>query len=82
MNYATDKNTTTQGADSYQMIDAFGSFALSDKITLRGGIDNLFDFDPEIVGRTPGTTAARGTTSPAFYDPLGRRYYVAVEMNF
>lgn len=82
VNYATNKATTTEGADSYQMIDAFGSFTLSDKITLRGGIDNLFDFDPEIVGRTPGTTAARGSTSAGFYDPLGRRYYVAVEMNF
>jgi outer membrane receptor protein involved in Fe transport len=82
VNYATNKATTTEGADSYQMIDAFGSFTLTDKITLRGGIDNLFDFDPEIVGRTPGTTAAKGITNAGFYDPLGRRYYLAVEMNF
>lgn len=82
VNYATNKATTTEGADSYQMVDAFGSYRVNETLSIRGGIDNLFDFDPEIVGRIPGQTAARGSTSPAFYDPLGRRYYLAVEMNF
>jgi iron complex outermembrane receptor protein len=81
-NYATDPTTTTQGAGSYNMVDAFGSFAVSDTLRLRAGIDNLFDFDPEVVGRNPGVTEARGSTSAAYYDPLGRRYYVAVELSF
>lgn len=79
---ATIPNTPVQGADSYHMIDTFGSYSLSEKISLRGGIDNLFDLDPEIVGRNPGTTDAKGSTSPAYYDAIGRRFYVAVELTF
>jgi outer membrane receptor protein involved in Fe transport len=80
--YATNKATTVQGADSYHNFAAFGSYTLSDRVTVRGGIDNLLDQDPEIVGYNPGVTNAKGSTSAGFYDPLGRRYYVAVEMNF
>jgi outer membrane receptor protein involved in Fe transport len=82
VDYATNKATTTQGAGSYHMFDAFSSYMLSEKLSLRAGIDNLFDTDPEIVGRNPGTSEARGSTNGAYYDPLGRRYYVAVELNF
>jgi iron complex outermembrane recepter protein len=80
--YATNKATTAEGAGSYSNFSAFGSYAFSDQISLRGGIDNLLDTDPEIVGRQAGVTNAMGSTSPGFYDVLGRRYYVAVEMNF
>ncbi|MEI7948866.1 MAG: TonB-dependent receptor [Gammaproteobacteria bacterium] len=80
--YATNKATTVEGAGSYSNFSAFGSYSLTKKISLRGGIDNLFNTDPEIVGRTPGVTNAMGSTSPGFYDVLGRRYYLAVEMNF
>src|SRR5690606_32472572 len=81
-NFANDPQTTVEGPGSYQMLDAFGSVSLSDRFTLRGGIDNLFDFDPEIVGRNPGTTEAAGSTLPAFYDVLGRRYYVSLDVSF
>lgn len=80
--YATNPQTPVQGAGSYQMFDAFGSVSLSDKVTLRGGIDNLFDIDPEIVGRNPGVTDAAGVTMPAYYDALGRRYYMSLDVSF
>lgn len=80
--YATNPETTVQGAGSYQMLDAFGSITLSDRIALRGGIDNLFDIDPEVVGRNPGISDAAGITMPAFYDVLGRRYFVSLDVSF
>jgi iron complex outermembrane recepter protein len=80
--YATDKKTPIRGSGSYHNFAAFGGYTLSDKISLRGGIDNLFDQDPEIVGYNPGVNNAKGTTNAGFYDPIGRRYYVALEMNF
>jgi iron complex outermembrane receptor protein len=80
--YATNPATPVQGADSYHNFAAFGSYTVNDNLSLRAGIDNLLDQDPEIVGYNPGVTNARGATSPAFYDPIGRRYYIAVEMNF
>ena len=81
-NYATNSATTVQGAGSYYNFSAFGSYTINSHVSLRGGIDNLFDVDPEIVGYNPGVTNAKGATSPGFYDPIGRRYYLAVDVNF
>jgi iron complex outermembrane recepter protein len=80
--YATDHKTTVQGAGAYANFAAFGSYTLSKHVSLRGGIDNLLDRDPSVVGRNPGITNANGATSPGFYDPIGRRYYLAAEVNF
>ena len=80
--YATNHATTVQGASSYSNFGAFGSYTLSKHVSLRGGIDNLFDTDPKIVGRQAGVTNAMGSTSPGFYDPIGRRFYLAAEVNF
>jgi len=81
VDYATNPNTTVQGADSYSIFDGFGSFTINDKLSLRGGIDNLLDTDPEIVGINPGVTEAAGSTLPAFYDVLGRRYYISLQLD-
>ena len=77
--FATDPNTTTQGAGAYSLIDAFGSYQINDKVSLRGGIDNLLDRDPAIVGQSPTNTAS-GTTNQAYYDVLGRRFFLSVNM--
>lgn len=80
--YANDPNTPVQGAKSYHMLDAFGSVRINDTVSLRGGIDNVLDLSPRIVGRNPGTTEARGSTMPQFYDVLGRRYFLSVQLDF
>jgi outer membrane receptor protein involved in Fe transport len=80
--YATDPNTTVQGASSYNMIDVFGSFKINKTVSLRGGVDNLFDFEPPVVGRNPGSTDAVGVTNAQYYDVLGRRYFLAVQVDF
>ncbi len=71
-----------KGAGSYHMIDVFGSFRINKTVQLRGGIDNVFDIDPEIVGENPGVTAAAGTTNAQYYDVLGRRYFLSVQLDF
>ena len=80
--YATNPATTIQDAGSYTNFSAFGSYTLNKHVSLRGGIDNMFDKDPVIVGYNPGITNAKGATNPGFYDPIGRRYYLAAEVNF
>jgi len=80
--YATSPTTTVEGAGSYQMLDIFGSISLGEHVQLRGGIDNVLDIEPEIVGRTPGVTEAAGTTNPQYYDVLGRRYFLSLQLNF
>jgi outer membrane receptor protein involved in Fe transport len=84
---AQDPSTRILGVGSYSEFDLFGRLPLGDKFELRGGIDNLFDKSPLVVGADPGTaaivgTANLGTTRPEFYDVLGRRFYVGFKMMF
>jgi outer membrane receptor protein involved in Fe transport len=67
--------------DSYTNFDLFGSITLLDRYQLRGGIDNLFDADPSIVGAT-ATDSNSNSTMPNYYDALGRRYYLGVKVQF
>lgn len=78
------RNPVTQirGVDSYQLVDVFGSYRIKDSVSLRAGIDNLLDPEPEIVGELPGINNNRGSTLPGFYDILGRRYWIGVSFSF
>ncbi len=69
------------------------SYALSDKITVRGGIDNLLDAQPEVTGGVRGafapesgvwtlTTTGNGSTNANVYDTLGRRFYFSITGKF
>jgi iron complex outermembrane recepter protein len=89
--YVTDPNTTTRGASSYSVFDLSASYSIGKVVQLTGGIDNLFNTDPEIVGANQtvniaggGTTQVNGvgTTNPSYYDVLGRRYYMGVKLSF
>ena len=40
--------------DSYNVFDLSFNWNINDMLTFRGGITNLFDTDPELVGRTAG----------------------------
>lgn len=79
--YATNKATKVQGAGGYNTFDAFGSYTINENVSVRGGIDNLLDRDPPRVGINPGTTAASGVTNPQYYDVLGRRFFLAVQLD-
>jgi outer membrane receptor protein involved in Fe transport len=89
--YVTDPTTPIQGADSYSLFNLTAGYNFGSMVQLTGGIDNLFDKDPNIVGagqvvvRPDGTTAVLdgvGNTNAQFYDALGRRYYISVKLNF
>jgi outer membrane receptor for ferrienterochelin and colicin len=79
---ATTPTTTIQGAGSYDLFDLSASWSLNRTVTLRAGVDNLLDRDPEIVGYNAGVTNAKGATAPGYYDILGRRYYAGVKLEF
>jgi outer membrane receptor protein involved in Fe transport len=69
------------GARSY--FDLTGAFRIGEAFALRGGINNLFDKKPPIVGNDyGGTTENSGNTFPATYDPLGRSFFVGATVNF
>jgi iron complex outermembrane receptor protein len=79
---ARNPNTTQLGADSYNLFGLFARYSVNDKIEFRGGIDNLFDTDPEIVEARPGVDSNSDVTRADYYDILGRRAYVGLKMRF
>ncbi len=69
---------TTGAANAYNEVGFFASYALTDAITLRGGIDNLLNAWPVWVGANASTTAIGSTN--ANYDTIGRRFYLGAKM--
>jgi iron complex outermembrane receptor protein len=79
--YVFDKNTNVFPTESYSNFDLFAGYTFNERYQLRGGIDNVFDVEPAIVGALPGDTNSNSTL-PGYYDPLGRRMYVGVKISF
>jgi iron complex outermembrane recepter protein len=92
--YVTDRNTTVKGAGAYDIFGLTGSWSITKNWGISGGVDNLFNRDPERVGAGQvqniaafsggGTTVLNGNaaTNSQFYDVLGRRYFINLKMNF
>ena len=59
----------------------FAGYTVNDKISLRMGIDNLTDVQPNIVGARVGDNNAEVTRAD-YFDVLGRRAYIGVKMTF
>jgi outer membrane receptor protein involved in Fe transport len=73
--------STQQGSGSYNYFSLNGGWRFNETMRLRAGIDNLFDVEPEVYGATE-ENYARSSTITGRYDPLGRRGFVALEVNF
>jgi outer membrane receptor protein involved in Fe transport len=75
--------TTRVGPGSHDEFDLFGGWKLNSTYSLRAGVDNLFDKQPEVVGADtgPSPNASLGTTSLQ-YDALGRRFYFGIKARF
>jgi iron complex outermembrane receptor protein len=69
---------------SYKLFDATMRYGLK-KMEVRFGIDNLLNAQPETNWTELGATTTlydnEGVTNPAFYDVVGRRFYVGFKMN-
>ena len=77
---------TVEDTEEYHLFNVNGSWQFNERIRLRGGIDNIVDEQPPIVGANPSNvnnpTNGMGNTSAGNYDTLGRRYYVGVAVSF
>jgi outer membrane receptor protein involved in Fe transport len=71
---------------SYNLFSATLGYTLGDKYRLSLGIENLFDKEPPCTGAdptaTPFATECTHGGNGATYDPLGRRFFVGMTMNF
>jgi len=80
---AQSPSTTIIGPGSYDIFNFNGGWNISENYSLRFGIDNLFDEDPELTNSNPaGGDTNSDQTNPGLYDLLGRRYYVGFKVNF
>lgn len=70
-----------QNLDSMNYFDLAGTWAVTDWATLRAGINNLLDEEPEYVPQ--GATAREnGNTYPGLYDALGQYWFVGAQFQF
>jgi len=79
--------TPTTGYPSYNMFYLNGSYALTDDINLRFGVDNLFNTAPKLGGvlttANPATgQLSGGSFSTGNYDTNGRRFYFGANLRF
>jgi outer membrane receptor protein involved in Fe transport len=76
-----DYAVPTIASQSY--FDLTGAYDVNETWEVRGGITNLFDREPPVVGTFYGGTAENsGNTFPATYPAIGRSYYVSLTGRF
>ena len=69
------------GARDY--LDLAATWRMSDRWEFRGGINNVFDKDPPLIGSgNLATTFLNGNTAPQVYDALGRFIFFGVTTNW
>jgi outer membrane receptor protein involved in Fe transport len=64
---------TNTSVSSVWYWDLMGVYELTSNLTLRAGVNNLFDEDPQLY-----TPFVQANTDPSLYDILGRRYFVGL----
>ncbi len=80
---ATNPNARQEDIDAYDIFDLSARYRINRMLEVRGGIENLFDNEPNIFGRIPGVTDAVGDPEPGgAFDVLGRRFYLGVKADF
>ncbi|KPV95558.1 Vitamin B12 transporter BtuB precursor [Pseudoalteromonas sp. P1-9] len=67
------------GVDAYNFFDVSGSYSINEHVTVIGGVNNILDEEPPMVGNSLSTNA---NTISGFYDSLGRFIHVSVNMTF
>jgi outer membrane receptor protein involved in Fe transport len=75
-------NTRILGVPSYDLFGLQAAWNVNARLSVRAGVDNVLDKLPPVVGANPGVNNAQGSTSPGYYDVLGRRYYVGAKASF
>lgn len=76
-------NKPTLAFGDYNYFDLSGTWALSDSISLRAGVRNLFDRDPPVTdNNTSLASDVNGNTFPNTYDALGRTIFIGATKTF
>jgi outer membrane receptor protein involved in Fe transport len=76
---ATQPATTILPSEKYDRFNLSAGYEFSKTLSMRFGVDNLFDRQPALVGAQPGVTDGAGSTNASVYDVLGRSYFLSVK---
>jgi outer membrane receptor protein involved in Fe transport len=89
---ATQPTQTVGNPKSYDLFNLSGSYGLTDNMTIRFGVDNLFNRRPPLTnynsifdntGATAGAATTRGGSfNSQFYDTNGRRFFLGANVKF
>jgi outer membrane receptor protein involved in Fe transport len=74
-------NSVDEKLKAQNYIDLAGSWNINKNLTLRGGINNLFDESPPLSSQV-GAGFGNGNTYPQVYDALGRRIFASLTAKF
>jgi outer membrane receptor protein involved in Fe transport len=67
----------------YDVFDLSARYQITDNISIRAVISNVFDEDPPLTGAFIGATGYNsGNTYPSTFDTLSRRYNLAINVKF
>jgi outer membrane receptor protein involved in Fe transport len=86
----TSEDCIYDSRPDYQLFALTGGYTFADRYRLNVGIENLFDEEPPCLGFDPNASAyvdyggqqCQHIGSGGTYDPLGRRYFVSLTMDF
>jgi iron complex outermembrane recepter protein len=73
-------NTFNAKIPAYNYLDLVGSWSFRDDMSLRFGVNNVFDKNPPLV--TSEIAAGGDANTYSVYDQLGRQLFVAASMKF
>ncbi|MCH9692829.1 MAG: TonB-dependent receptor, partial [Gammaproteobacteria bacterium] len=67
---------------AFDYFDLATAWATTDNITLRGGINNIFDKEPPLSANAGAGIFGNGNTFPGTYDALGRYAFLGFTVDF
>jgi len=76
-----DPSTKVLPVPSYNLFNLYSTYAFGN-VTVRFGIDNLFNKQPPVVGNNPGVNDSSNVTNPGLYDPIGVQFYLGLNAKF
>jgi outer membrane receptor for ferrienterochelin and colicin len=73
-------NTFNKSVESHSYIDLAATWSITEKIKVRGGVNNVADKDPPII--TSEITSGGAANTYEFYDLYGRQLFLALTAGF
>ena len=68
--------------DSFNYIDFAAIYPVNENVTLRAGVNNVFDVEPPLTSSAGPSIFGNGNTFPGVYDALGRFVFAGATVTF